>query len=142
MLLTAKMPALALLMALSGCSLVMSGYNNALDLFVFLWLDPHLDLNAAQKKQALADLQQVLEWHRREQLPMYAAWLSQAQQLAPNDVSADQVCALIDATLDSLEPLLMQFEEPAARLAVSLTAAQLQVLRKKYTQDWKDYRKD
>lgn len=138
----AKLSACAWLLALSGCSLVVSGYNNAPNLFMFLWLNPHLDLNAAQEKQALADLQQVLEWHRREQMPMFAKWLSQAQQLAPDDVSADQVCALIDEAANSLEPLLTQFEEPTARLGLSLTPKQLQVLRKKYTEDLKDYRKE
>jgi len=137
-----KLSFLTLLLALSACSMVVSGYNNAPNLFMFLWLNPHLDLNAAQEKQALADLQKVLQWHRREQLPLYAKWLSQAQQLAPHDVSADQVCALIDEAADSLEPLLTQFEEPTVRLAVSLTSAQIQVLRKKYTEDWKDYRKE
>ena len=140
--LAAKLSASALLLSLTGCSLVVSGYNSAPNLFMFLWLNPHLDLNAAQEKQALADLQQVLEWHRREQLPLYAKWLSQAQQLAPKDVSADQVCALIDEAAKSLEPLLTQFEEPTARLGLSLTPKQLQVLRKKYTEDLKDYRKE
>jgi len=128
--LAAKLSASALLLSLTGCSLVVSGYNSAPNLFMFLWLNPHLDLNAAQEKQALADLQQVLEWHR------------QAQQLAPKDVSADQVCALIDEAAESLEPLLTQFEEPTARLGLSLTPKQLQVLRKKYTEDLKDYRKE
>lgn len=140
--LAAKLSASALLLSLTGCSLAVSGYNSAPNLFMFLWLNPHLDLNAAQEKQALADLQQVLEWHRREQLPLYAKWLSQAQQLAPKDVSADQVCALIDEAAESLEPLLTQFEEPTARLGLSLTPKQLQVLRKKYTEDLKDYRKE
>jgi Family of unknown function (DUF6279) len=133
--LAAKLSASALLLSLTGCSLVVSGYNSAPNLFMFLWLNPHLDLNAAQEKQALADLQEVLEWHRREQLPLYAKWLSQAQQLAPKDVSADQVCALIDEAAESLEPLLTQFEEPTARLGLSLTPKQLQVLRKKYTEE-------
>jgi len=132
-----KLSLLGLLLALSACSLVVSGYNNAPNLFMFLWLNPHLDLNAAQEKQVVVDLQKVLHWHRREQLPLYAKWLNQAQQLAPHDVSADQVCALIDEAADSLEPLLTQFEEPTARLALSLTPAQIQVLRKKYIEDWK-----
>ena len=140
--LAAKLSVSAWLLALSGCSLVVSGYNNAPNLYMFLWLNPHLDLNAAQEKQAMADLQQVLEWHRREQLPLYAKWLSQAQQLAPDDVSVDLVCALIDEAADSLEPLLTQFEEPTARLGLSLSPKQLQVLRKKYTEDLKDYRKE
>lgn len=140
--LAAKLSVSAWLLALSGCSLVVSGYNNAPKLYMFLWLNPHLDLNAAQEKQAMADLQHVLEWHRREQLPLYAKWLSQSQQLAPDDVSADQVCALIDEAADSLEPLLTQFEEPTARLGLSLSPKQLQVLRKKYTEDLKDYRKE
>ena len=101
-----------------------------------------MDLNAKQEKQVLADLQQVLEWHRQNQLPLYAAWLADARQLASHDVTAEQVCALIDEATESIEPLLLQLEAPIARLALGLTASQIQTLKKQYAQDWKDYRKE
>jgi hypothetical protein len=64
------------------------------------------------------------------------------QQLAPHNVSAEQVCAVVDEVADLMESLAFQFEEPVSRLALTLTSVQLQTLRKKYAQDWKDYRKE
>jgi len=138
----AKLVFLAGLLALSGCSLVVSGYNSAPNLLMFLWINPHVDLNAAQEKQTLADLQSVLDWHRQEQLPLYADWLKTMQKLAPEDITADQVCSLAQSITDSLDPLFDQFEEPLTRLSLTLTQAQLQTLKKKYQEDLKDYRKE
>jgi hypothetical protein len=133
---------LGLVLGLSGCSLVVSGYNNAPNLLMFLWINPHVDLNAAQEKQTLADLKTVLEWHRQQQLPLYADWLKTMQKLVAEDISAEQVCSLAQSITDSLDPLVEQFEEPLTRLSLTLTTAQLQTLKKKYQQDLKDYRKD
>ena len=109
---------------------------------MFLWINPHVDLNAAQEKQTLADLKTVLEWHRQQQLPLYADWLKTMQKLVAEDISAEQVCSLAQSITDSLDPLVDQFEEPLTRLSLTLTTAQLQTLKKKYQQDLKDYRKD
>ena len=140
--LAAKLSMLGLLAGLSGCSLVVSGYNNSPSLLMYLWINPHLDLNTAQHHQTLKDLQQILGWHRQNQLPAYAVLLNRMQQLAPHNVSAEQVCAVVDEVADLMESLAFQFEEPVSRLALTLTSAQLQTLRKKYAQDWKDYRKE
>ena len=133
---------LGLVLGLSGCSLLVSGYNNAPNLLMFLWINPHVDLNAAQEKQTLADLKTVLEWHRQQQLPLYADWLKTMQKLVAEDISAEQVCSLAQSITDSLDPLVDQFEGPLTRLSLTLTTAQLQTLKKKYQQDLKDYRKD
>jgi len=140
--LAAKLSMVGLLAGLSGCSLVVSGYNNAPSLLMYLWINPHLDLNTAQHKQTLTELQQILRWHRQNQLPAYADLLNRMQQLAPHNVSAEQVCAVVDEVADLMESLAFQFEEPVSRLALTLTSVQLQTLRKKYAQDWKDYRKE
>ncbi len=138
----AKLSALACLLTLSACSLVVTGYNSAPNLLMFLWINPHVDLNAAQEKQTLADLKTTLEWHRQNQLPVYADVLKQMQDLAPNDVTPDQVCAIADEVNDSLDPLIEQFEVPLTKLALSLNADQLRTLKRKYEQDLKDYRKE
>ena len=121
---------------------MVSGYNNAPNLLMFLWINPHVDLNAAQEKQTLADLQSVLDWHRQTQLPLYADWLKAMQKLAPEDITPEQVCNLAQSITDSLDPLIEQFEEPLTRLSLTLTNAQLQTLKKKYQEDLKDYRKE
>lgn len=139
---TAKLCALACACALSACSLAVSGYNNAPQLLMFLWIDPHFNLTKAQKEQTLADLRRIQQWHRQKQLPEYANLLLQFQKATPGQLSADQMCVWVDRVADLMEELVFQFEEPMARLALSLNAAQLQTLKLKYAEDLKDYRKE
>ncbi len=134
--------ALGLTACLSACSLVVTGYNNAPQLLMLTWMDPHLDLTTAQSRQTKADLTQVLAWHRQHQLPLYADWLVRMQQIAPHQVSAAQVCRIADEIRDSLTPLATQLETPLIKLALSLQPEQLETLKLRYTKDNKAWRKD
>jgi len=134
--------ALGLTACLSACSLVVTGYNNAPQALMFTWIDPHLDLTAAQSRQTKADLTQVLAWHRQQQLPLYADWLVRMQQLAPQQVQAEQVCRLADDIRESLKPLAAQMETPLATLALSLQAPQLDTMKARFDKDNSTWRKD
>jgi hypothetical protein len=134
--------ALGLAACLSACSLVVTGYNNAPQALMFMWIDPHLDLTTAQSRQTKADLTHVLAWHRQQQLPLYADWLVRMQQLAPHPMQADQVCRLADEMRDSLKPLAAQMEAPLATLAMSLQAAQLQTMKARFDKDNASWRKE
>ena len=134
--------ALGLTACLCACSLVVTGYNNAPQLLMVTWIDPHLDLTAAQSRQTKADLTQVLAWHRQQQLPLYADWLVRMQQLAPQQVQAEQVCRLADEIRDSLKPLAAQMETPLATLALSLQAPQLDTMKARFDKDNSTWRQD
>lgn len=134
--------ALGLTACLSACSLVVTGYNNAPQLLMVTWIDPHLDLTTAQSRQTKADLTQVLAWHRQQQLPLYADWLVRMQQLAPQQVQAEQVCRLADEIRDSLKPLAAQMETPLATLALSLQAPQLDTMKTRFDKDNSTWRQD
>lgn len=121
---------------------MVTGYNNAPQALMFMWIDPHLDLTTAQSRQTKADLTHVLAWHRQQQLPLYADWLVRMQQLAPHPVQADQVCRLADEMRDSLKPLAAQMEAPLATLAMSLQAAQLQTMKARFDKDNASWRKE
>jgi hypothetical protein len=129
---------------LAGCSLVVTGYNNAPRWLMFTWVNPHLDLNSAQEVQVLNALQAQLTWHRQTQLPDYIVWLQRMQALAKQNIQADQVCGLFEDMRDSLPPMLTQMEEPITQLAMTLTPQQLTHLKKKldthnqtWRRDWK-----
>ena len=139
---SAKWWVLGCVLGLSACSLAVSAYNNAAQLLMFLWIDPHLKLNKAQKEKTLADLQAVLNWHREKQLPAYADLLLQMKSLAVTNISAQQVCAVVDQVSDLTEALAFQLEEPVARLVLTLTPAQLQTFKNALAQDAKDHRKE
>jgi hypothetical protein len=140
--LSLKLLALGLLASLSACSLVVTGYNQAPSLLIFTWVNPHLDLNSEQDKQLRADLQVLHQWHRQQQLPVYADVLQKMAALAPHEVTGPQICALVDEFKETLAPLAQQMSPGIARLALKLTPAQTQRLAQQYEKDNKDYRKE
>lgn len=128
--------------SLSACSLVVTGYNNAPQVLLFTWIDPHLDLSSAQSRQTKTDLTRLMAWHRQQQLPLYAEWLVQMQELAPQQISAAQVCRLAQAMRDSLKPLAAQMESPLTTLALSLQPQQLETMQARFAKDNTTWRKD
>jgi hypothetical protein len=137
-----KLLALGLFACLSACSFVVTGYNQAPSLLIFTWVNPHLDLTSEQDKQLRADLQLLHQWHRQQQLPVYADVLQKMAVLAPHEISGPQICALVDEFKDTLTPLLQQMSPGIVRLALKLTPAQIQRLEQQYDKDNKDYRKE
>jgi hypothetical protein len=134
--------ALCLMASLSACSLVVTGYNNAPQVLLFTWIDPHLDLSSAQSRQTKTDLARLMAWHRQQQLPLYAEWLVQMQELAPQQISAAQVCRLAQGMRDSLKPLAAQMESPLTTLALSLQPQQLETMQARFAKDNTTWRKD
>jgi hypothetical protein len=137
-----KLLALGLFTCLSACSFVVTGYNQAPSLLIFTWVNPHLDLNSEQDKQLRADLQVLHQWHRQQQLPVYADVLQKMAALAPKELTGSQICTLVDEFKDTLEPLSQQMAPAIARLALKLTPAQIQRLEQQVDKDNKDYRKE
>jgi len=137
-----KLLALGLLACLSACSFVVTGYNQAPSLLIFTWFNPYLDLNSEQDKQLRTDLQVLHQWHRQQQLPVYADVLQKMAVLAPHEITGPQICALVDEFKDTLAPLSQQMSPGIARLALKLTPAQTQRLAQQYEKDNKDYRKE
>ncbi len=140
--LVAKLLALGLLVSLSACSLLITGYNQAPSLLIFSWVNPHLDLNSEQDKQLRADLQVLHQWHRQQQLPVYADIFQKVAVLAPKEMTGPQICSLFDEFKDTLAPLSQQMSPAIARLALKLTPAQLQRLEQQYDKDNRDYSKE
>ena len=137
-----KLLALGLFACLSACSFVVTGYNQAPSLLIFTWFNPHLDLSSEQDKQLRTDLQVLHQWHRQQQLPVYADVLQKMAVLAPHEITGSQICALVDEFKDTLAPLSQQMSPGIARLALKLTPAQTQRLAQQYEKDNKDYRKE
>jgi hypothetical protein len=111
-------------------------------LLIFTWFNPYLDLNSEQDKQLRTDLQVLHQWHRQQQLPVYADVLQKMAVLAPHEITGPQICALVDEFKDTLAPLSQQMSPGIARLALKLTPAQTQRLAQQYEKDNKDYRKE
>jgi hypothetical protein len=130
-----------LVAALAGCSTLKLAYNNLPEVG-YWWLDSYLDFDAGQTPRVRSELDTLLAWHRRNELPQWIALLQKARAWAPRDMSPAQACELGEAVRTRLLVLAEQAEPPAAELALSLNPAQLDQLQRKYTRLNADYRSD
>ena len=127
--------------ALGACSAIKLAYNN-LPTVSYWWLDGYLDFDGAQTPKVRDELDQLLAWHRQNELPRIASLLQEAQALAPGEVTPEQVCAMADRIRERLLAVTERAEPAGTELALSLTDAQLQQLERKYAKNNAEYRKD
>lgn len=115
----------------SGCSSVRLAYNNAPQL-AWWWLDGYADFSREQAPAARQAVDSFFDWHRREQLTDYAAWLVSVQpQLAAN-MNAAQACRLQEQAREKLEPSLQQALVAAAGLVPGLGDDQFKAIEKRF----------
>jgi hypothetical protein len=126
---------------LCACSSLKLAYNN-LPTVTWWWLDGYVDLDANQSPRVREALAQLLDWHRRNELPRFISMLQEAQSLAPDTITPEQVCAFSDEIRDRLLAFAVRAEAPGAELVLSLDDAQLQHLQRKYAKVNESYRKD
>ncbi len=133
----------ALLLAglLSGCSALQIGYNNAPSL-TYWWLDSYVDFNEAQSPQVRADLAALHAWHRKTELPAYAATLRKLQQLAPANVRPEQVCDLSAEVRGHLQRLSDRAEPAITALAPALGKEQLDHLARQFEKRNRKWREE
>jgi hypothetical protein len=132
--------ALLLAAALGSCSAVKLAYNNLPEVS-YWWLDGYLDFNGSQTLRVREELEQLLAWHRHNEMPKIAGLLRKAESMASEDVTPAQTCDMVDEIRSRLLAVAEQAEPAGAQLAVSLDEAQLQQLERKYAKLNDDYRK-
>jgi hypothetical protein len=131
---------LATVMALllASCSAVRLAYNQAPSL-AYWWIDGYADLNEAQTSQARRDIDGFFAWHRSSELPGYIARMQQWQQMAQSPSSADLACTQFDVVKSAYLKMVDRSLEPMARLALTLTPAQLRHLQQKYAKNNREF---
>ena len=113
---------LGLALLVQGCSAVRLGYNNSPQ-FAYWWLDGYFDFDRTQSPKVRADLQILLNWHRKEEVPLLEQQLARLLVLAPQDISPAQVCgvygdlqaravAAMDAAANTLAATATLLQEP------------------------------
>ena len=128
-------------LVLQACSAVKLGYQTLPEVS-YWWLDGYLDFTSAQKERVKDDLASLQQWHRKAELPQYAALLDQMSLLAVKDTTPEQVCGLADTVRARLRAVGVQAEPSAATLALTFTPGQLESLRKRYDKNNAEYRKE
>ena len=125
-------------LVLAGCSMLRLAYSQGPSL-AYWWIDSYADLNDAQTTQMRRDIDGFFAWHRDNELPFYVTRLQQWQQLAAADSNADLACAQFEVLRAAYLRLIERSLEPMARLALTMTPAQLQHLQRKYTKNNQEY---
>lgn len=116
---------------LAGCSVVRVAYNQAPTLG-WWWLDGYLDFPSAQAPRAKAVVNDWFDWHRRTQLPDYAALLAAAQVQVMQPATPEQVCRWNDELRARAAVALAEGLQRAGPVLASLTPEQLAHLEKRY----------
>jgi hypothetical protein len=142
-----------LVVGLQGCGALRLAYNQS-PLATYWYLDSYLDFNASQRPLVKAALDDIHQWHRQTQLPLYIETLEKLQHQLPKDVTAAQACTLYAEVQDRL---LVTFDGIAGRLQsegqkegqgggmqvlASLDSTQMAHLQKKLAKTNAKYRKD
>lgn len=135
-----RLGALLLLVLLSSCSTVRIGYANGGSL-LYWWLDGYVDFDSAQKPLVKRDINQLLLWHRKTQLPQYAQFLAQMQR----QMQASPGHAEIEAGMHQIEQFsqatMLKAVPELTDLALSMNEAQILYLAKKFDKNNEEFRK-
>lgn len=127
----AKILIIAVLLLLSGCSMVQLGYGRGPQL-AWWWLDSYVDFNRAQKPHAQQAIRQWFDWHRSTQLPEYADWLATVRSRINDPVTPEQICRWSEELQDILAPAFDHAVHLGTSVILSLDEPQRHYLEQRY----------
>ncbi len=137
----ARLIGLVLVWSLSACSVLGLLYQQA-PRWVGTWLNNQVQLSDAQRVWVEPALDEWLQWHRTQVLPLWVTTAQHWAQHAQRDWSADEVCAALDALRDQVKTTLDHSTPIWARLAVSLSPQQWRRLREQRAEAAQDFHDD
>ena len=127
--------------ALGACSALRIGYSQAPDLG-YWWLDGYVDFNSDQTPRVREALKQWFAWHRRTQLPDYAAQLARAQAELAADTTPARACEWQGEVIKRARTAWERALPAAAELVPTLTPQQIQHLERRYAKANDEFRDD
>ncbi len=112
-------------LALNGCSANRFLYNSA-DTLVRWALDDYVDLTTEQQMRFDADLDGLLDWHRRDELPLYREFIVSSLEALEGGVTIDEAVLISDAIDEAANRLQVQLIDFLLMSAEGLTDIQIQ----------------
>lgn len=122
-----------ILLAGAGCSMVRIGYGQ-LDTLAGWTAQDYFDLDPAQRESFNERFSRLHAWHRREQLPEYARFFSEARVRAERGLGDADLLWLIDGIKSRYAAIAARAAPDAAELLTGLTPAQVEHLRRELDQ--------
>ncbi len=126
---------------LTGCSAVRLVYGQAPDI-TYWWLDGYVDFNEQQSLRAKVVFADWFAWHRRNELPRYAALLSRARAEVTGPATSEQACRWFDELNLRFDAAFEQALPGLAEVMRRLTPAQIAHLEHKYADNNEAFAED
>ena len=120
-----------ILMLAAGCSMVRVGYNQV-DTLAGWMAHEYFDLEPAQRDDFSRRFEKLHAWHRRDQLPEYAQFLSETKIRAQRGISATDMLWLFDGMKSRYAAIAVRAAPDAAELLAGLSDSQIDHLRREF----------
>ncbi len=128
-------------LVLAACSATRVAYDNA-DTMLRFMASSYLDLDAAQSDDLSPRIARFHQWHRSNELPVYAALLRSASQRAAEGITAEDVAWGLANVRLRYRRFAAKAAEDAAPVLATLASAQLAALERKFAQNNEKYTKE
>ena len=116
---------------LSGCSMLRIGYTQ-LDTLAGWIADDYFDLDSQQRQEFRTRFARLHEWHRYDQLPDYAQFLTQTRTRLDKGLTRADVLWLTEGVRQRYRTLINYSADDAAAILMTVTPEQLENLRKRW----------
>jgi Family of unknown function (DUF6279) len=127
-----RLALLALIFSLlSGCSAIRVGYNQA-DTILAWMADDYFDFDPAQKQDFHTRIDRLLKWHRHEQLPDYARFLTEIKQRGQRQFTREDMLWTVDEAKARFRTLARHGADDAAEMLATLKPENIRALEKQF----------
>ena len=136
-----SLPLLAACALLASCSAVRMAYDNA-DTALRFMASSYLELDPAQAEDMSERIVRFHQWHRRTEVPAYAALMRSASERASRGITAEDVAWGLDSVRSRYRKFAARAAEEAAPVLTTLNSAQVSVLERKFADNNEKFEKD
>ncbi|MBS3804145.1 MAG: hypothetical protein KGY54_06310 [Oleiphilaceae bacterium] len=127
-----------LLVILAGCSSTRLAYRYA-DWGIVWWVEDYVTLSSAQRGQLERDIDELLQWHCREELPRYSRWLTDLETgVATGALNHSKIARHQAELFQRLDSLLVAVTPAAVSLLASLNDSQIEELTQSMAEDQRE----
>jgi hypothetical protein len=124
--------------SLAGCNLLYLGYPQ-LDTYAAWMADEYFDLDLRQKQEFRTRFDRLHAWHRYEQLPDYAAFLTETRTRLDRGLTRDDFLWAVGGVQERYRTIMLRSADDAAVVLATLSPEQVQTLQRQFDKDNKKF---